>query len=60
MDARELIVPFRDIEAGVRENDTASIATPQDRELEPFNPSDYDNPGRFAESSYDYALYGDE
>lgn len=60
MDARELIVPPRDIEAGVRESDTASIAMPQDRGLEPFNPADYDNPGRFDESPYDYALYGDE
>jgi hypothetical protein len=59
-DAIESIAPPRDTEAGVRTRDTASVATQRDRDMEPVNPSDFDNPGYYGESRYDYAAYGDE
>ena len=59
-DAIESIAPPRDTEAGVRPRDTASVATQRDRELEPVNPRDYDNPGIVGESLLGYALVGDE
>ena len=59
-DAIESIAPPRDTEAGVRTRDTASVATQRDRDMQPVNPLDFDNPGRYSESEYDYAAYGDE
>lgn len=59
-DAIDLIAPPRDIEAGARASDPASIAMKRDLEMQSFNVSDFDNPGRFTESLYDYALYGEE
>ena len=58
-DAIEKVAPPRDIEAGVRASDTASIAMERDTEVEPFSPSDFDTPGYYDESRYEYAVYAE-
>jgi hypothetical protein len=58
-DAIESIAPPRDTEAGVRTRDTASVATQRDRDMLPVNPQDFDNPGYFDESRYEYAVYAE-
>ena len=57
-DAIEKVAPPRDIEAGVRASDTASIAIERDTEMEPFVPMNADSPGFVGESRVGYELVG--
>lgn len=59
-DAIDLIAPPRDIEAGARANDPASIANTRDLEMQEFNVSDFDNPGYVGESRVGYEAVGGE
>ena len=57
-DAIEKVAPPRDIEAGVRASDTASIAMERDVTVEPFVPMNTDSPGFVGESRVGYELVG--